>query len=136
MEPSIAELMQIVKIVLAPAARSPTGGSRRSDRHAQGPAIVLTEGLEEVTAVIGQGLGEVTSCGENIVPGLFAVAAWGFAAFVVGDLHQALFSTAANSLRPATALLHGEGGKHDGGDTKSAPSLVEDRNKWTAVLED
>jgi len=46
---------------------------------------------------------------------ILAIATRRTAALLYCNLHQALFTGSASSLRLAGAFLHGEGGKHDGG---------------------
>jgi len=92
LQPAVDELMNVVKIILASAARSVRCTRSIGVGHATAPAIILSDGREYVTVVGGQEINEKPSPRPDIEIYLLAVAIWSTYTLFPGDLHEALLT--------------------------------------------
>jgi len=135
LEPAVKELVQVIKVVLAAAARRVACSGGFSIGQPGIPAVVLANASQDVSIVTCQGLGEETSAGADVEARVTAVATWSSATFLLCDLHETLFTASANSVGVAAALLHGEGCQEDCGHSKFATILLEHADKSRACFE-
>jgi hypothetical protein len=106
----------VVKVVLAAAARV-LHASRRSNSHTLDPSVVLADRLEDVSAIVLDQAREEAGAGADVVGGFLAVTSRSSSALVVGrELHETLLASAADGVRVARRLLHGDRSKEDRGD--------------------
>ena len=110
LHPRVRQLMQVVEVVLAPAASSKPRRRRRVERHPPAPSIVHSHREERISPVSRDGVGKVLHGGAHVVRHVLAVASGGTTALVLGALEHALLAAASDGGGVAGGFLHGEGG--------------------------
>lgn len=133
-DPGVEILVEIIKVVLAKAARAVTSAGSIVKGHSTAPSVILTNGNKEVTTIGFNTAGKEPSTSANVEIGVLAVAAGSTAALVPGNLHQSLFTTTTGNPRPARTLLESKGRNHNGRDTSLTSILLEQRDKLPASL--
>jgi len=135
LHPSIEQLVDVVKVVLALAALAPTSASGGFFCEFTIPSVVATGGKDEIAISSLDTAGEITSASANVEFGVAARLIAASFALVSGDLHQTLLSAITDSPRSARTLLHGDGCKHDSWDTGLPSEPIEEVDVFAAVLE-
>jgi hypothetical protein len=115
LHPAIKELLKVVEVVLGEAVALLSSTNSIGMSHALMPSVVATNAQENVTAIFLEVVCEISSTSSDVEVGVSAVTSGCALAFLLGDLHEALFTVSANSLWVARTLLHGESRKKDGG---------------------
>jgi len=133
--PSVEKLMKVVSVVLAAAARRMSSSECSGLGQSAPPAVVCTNTQENVSAIVLNSLGKEAGGRTDIEIRVHTISTRSTAAFLAGDLHQALLATTTDSVGVATALLHGERREHDGRDTELVTILLEHADVFAAGLE-
>jgi len=123
--PAVKELMQVVQIILAPAAARVARSSGFPVSQSGYPAIVLSNTQKDIAIVVPQCLGKVTSGGADVKVGISTIPSRCTAAFFRCDLHKTLLSCSANSVGVARALLESERCQEDCGNSELVGITVE-----------
>jgi hypothetical protein len=115
LEPAIEELVLIVKVVLACAARGVPCSRSFGISHAFGPTVVRASCQEQVTTIAVQGGCKVVGSSTDVEIRFLAVPTRGTSTFLFRNLHKTLLASASDFILITRAFLHGEGGKEDRG---------------------
>jgi len=133
--PSVEKLMKVVSVILAATARRMSSGECSALGQSAPPTVVCTNAQEDISAIVLDSLGEEACRRTNVEIRFLAVSTRSTAAFLAGDLHQALLATTTDGVGVAAALLHGERREHDGSDTELVAILLEQADVLAAGLE-
>jgi hypothetical protein len=115
LEPAIEELVLIVKVILACAARGIFGSRSFGISQAFGPAVVHASCQEQVTTIVVQGGSKVVGSSTDIEIRFPAVPTRGTSTLVSRNLHKTLLASTPDFILITRAFLHGEGSKEDRG---------------------
>lgn len=97
--PTIQELVQVVEVVLLPAVTVMGSSGCICISHSLEPAIVMTDGGEEVAIIFIEQLREEFGASTDIEINVLAITIRSTNAFVTGELHQTLLISSTNSDR-------------------------------------
>jgi len=136
LHPAVEELVQVVEVVLAPAALGMSSCRSLAVGEALAPAIIGTNSLEHISATGLDLSSQVARSFINVEGGIPAVTTRSATALVLGDLHETLLSTAANRILVASRLLHHDGRDHNRQEIVFVRCTVDESAVLFAGLED